>query len=121
MGLATIEAASRLITKSKSDQQELPHLRRRRMMAALYLSGDGLEIGALNAPLVVPPGARVTYVDRMPIEELRRQYPELIDQELTPVDVVDDGERLLQFAPGSQNFIIANHFLEHTQDPIGTL
>jgi SAM-dependent methyltransferase len=40
---------------------------------------------------------------------------------VVPVDVVDDGERLHTFADESQDFIIANHFLEHTQDPIGTL
>jgi GT2 family glycosyltransferase/predicted SAM-dependent methyltransferase len=113
MPLATSVDAPRLT--------EPPHLRRRRTVAALYLSGDGLEIGALNAPLDVPPGARVTYVDRMSVEDLRLQYPELANQELTDVDVVDDGERLRKIAPVSQDFIIANHFLEHTQDPIGTM
>lgn len=100
---------------------EPPFLRRRRTLAAIYLSGAGLEIGALNAPLCVPPGASVTYVDRMTVDALRRHYPELADKELVPVDVVDDGERLHQFASASQDFIIANHFLEHAQDPIGTL
>jgi O-antigen biosynthesis protein len=123
MRLATFADAPRQVKEVKlvTDQPEPAYLRRRRMMAALYLSGDGLEIGALNAPLAVPPGARVTYIDRMTVAELRRQYPELMDQELVPVDIVDDGERLAQFAPASQDFIIANHFLEHTQDPIGTL
>ena len=35
--------------------------------------------------------------------------------------MIDDGERLGTVADGSQDFVIANHFIEHTQDPIGTL
>ena len=31
--------------------------------AAVYLKGSGIEIGALNLPLRVPPSARVRYVD----------------------------------------------------------
>ena len=34
---------------------------------------------------------------------------------------MDDGEKLLTFADNSQDFIIANHFLEHCEDPIATL
>ena len=41
------------------------------------LASYGIEIGALHHPLPVPPEARVRYVDRMPVSELRRQYPEL--------------------------------------------
>ncbi len=38
------------------------------------------------------------------------------------VDVVDDGESLQDHLPDvSADFIIANHFIEHTQDPLGTL
>src|SRR5262249_6702520 len=100
---------------------QLPYARHRRETAARCLRGPGLEVRALHAPLETPPGCRVTYVDRLPGAELREQYPELGGQELVPVDVVDDGERLEKFAAGSQDFVIANHFLEHAQDPIGTL
>ena len=37
------------------------------------------------------------------------------------VDLVEDGERLPGVPPSSQDFIVANHFLEHCEDPIGTL
>ena len=63
----------------------------------------------------------MTYVDRMAEDQLRGHYPELSDFPLVKVDVIDDGEKLSTFEPGSQDFIIANHFLEHTQDPIGTM
>jgi GT2 family glycosyltransferase/SAM-dependent methyltransferase len=90
-------------------------------LAAELLSGSGIEIGALNCPLTVPPQATVTYVDRMTVEDLRAHYRELADADLTPVDVIDDGERLETFADESVDFVVANHFLEHCEDPIGTI
>jgi SAM-dependent methyltransferase len=93
----------------------------RKVLAKRYIRGNGIEIGALHNPLWVPPGSAVTYVDRLAEEELRRHYPELNHLPLVKVDVVDDGEALASFAPDSRDFIIANHFLEHTQDPIGTV
>lgn len=93
----------------------------RKAIANRYLYGDGIEIGALHNPLPVPSAARVRYVDRMAVPELERQYPELRRQKLVDVDIVDDGERLTSVADASQDFVIANHFLEHCQDPLGAL
>jgi SAM-dependent methyltransferase len=93
----------------------------REAIAALFLDGEGIEIGALHKPLAVPPRARVRYVDRMDVAALRRQYVELAELPLVEVDILDDGERLATIADGSQAFVIANHFLEHCQDPIGAL
>jgi len=90
-------------------------------VARQYLEGDGIEVGALSNPLPVPPRARVRYVDRMSKPELIRHYPDLDAGRLVDVAVVDDGERLAKFVAGSQDFVIANHFLEHCQDPLGTL
>lgn len=89
--------------------------------ARRYLRGEGLEIGALHNPLPVPSRVKVRYVDRMRVEQLREHYPELTDCPLVRVDVIDDGERLATVADGSQDFVVANHFLEHCQDFIGTL
>lgn len=86
-----------------------------------FLFGEGLEIGPLHQPLAIPPHARARYVDRMTTPDLRREYPELADWDLTEVDVVDDGELLSSIPEESQDFIIANHFLEHTENPIGTI
>ncbi len=93
----------------------------RESVAQAYLQGAGLEIGGLHNPLNTPRRIQVTYVDRLPVSELRRHYPELAGQPFVPVHVQDDGERLAQFADQTQDFVIANHFLEHCQDPIGTL
>jgi predicted SAM-dependent methyltransferase len=90
-------------------------------IAARYVRGDGLEIGALHNPLPVSEHARVRYVDRMQTSELRHQYPELDNEPLVEVDVVDDGERLESVPDSSVDFVIANHFLEHCQDPLGAL
>ncbi len=97
------------------------YLDARAEFAARYLYGEGLEIGPLHLPLKMPPNARPRYVDRMPVEKLREEYPELAGWDLTPVDVIDDGERLATIAEGSQDFIVANHFLEHCENPIGTI
>lgn len=93
----------------------------RTKLANKYLSGLGLEIGALHLPLRVPQRATVRYVDRAPVEQLRKSYPELSIFQLTPVDIIDNGEALDSISPESQDFIIANHFIEHCENPIKTL
>ena len=90
----------------------------RQDLAAAYLSGRGLEIGGLQFPLPLPKGARATYVDRMPVNELRAQYPELREHPLVPVSIVDDGETLRTIADASQDFVVACQFLEHCKNPI---
>jgi SAM-dependent methyltransferase len=94
---------------------------RRWRLARRYLRGSGLEIGALHCPLRVPSSVTVRYVDRMDVASLHRHYPELPADKLVPVDVIDDGERLDSQADASADFIIANHFIEHTEDPLGAL
>jgi SAM-dependent methyltransferase len=96
-----------------------PRARTRRTLADQYLHGEGIEIGALHNPL--PTAARVRYVDRLSRADLRRHYPELAAFPVVEPDIVDDGERLTKIADSSLDFIIANHFIEHCEDPIGTL
>lgn len=90
-------------------------------IAGRYLKGEGIEIGALHNPLRVPRQAKVKYLDRLSVPDLRRQYPELSGQNLVTVDIIDDGETLATVQEQSQDFVIANHFLEHCQDPIRAL
>ncbi len=90
-------------------------------VADRYLRGRGLEIGALQDPLRLRPGVQVRYVDIASTEDLRRMYPRKAQRHLVPVDIVDDGERLATVDDGTQDFVAANHFLEHCEDPIGTL
>jgi len=90
-------------------------------MSFRFIKGEGIEIGALHMPLPLPSHAKARYVDYIPVEELRQQYPELKDLDLVDVSIVDDGERLTKVKDNSVDFIVANHFLEHCQDPIGTI
>lgn len=108
---------------SRAGPAEAPpvYLDARAELAARFLFGGGIEIGALHAPLGAPSHAQVRYLDRMAADELRREYPELAGEELVQVDIIDDGEVLATVADDSQDFIIANHFLEHCEDPIGTI
>lgn len=93
----------------------------RKGISHLYLSGEGVEIGGLHNPLSVPRKASVRYVDRMSAEELRKQYPELNDKRLVHVDIIDDGERLETISDSTQDFVIANHFLEHSENPLNAV
>lgn len=99
----------------------LGHNRKRKRISQKWLSGNGIEIGALHNPLPTTSISNVTYVDRMDNNELLRHYSDLSDSSLVHVDVVDDGESLLSINDMSQDFVIANHFLEHCLNPIGAL
>jgi len=109
----------RLLRTGPSDWQSM-----RDDLAQRYLRGEGIEIGAFNLPQRVPPDVRVRYVDHASGDELRRIYAYELTQHGAPLvepDVVDDGERLTKFADDSLDFVIANHMLEHAEDPIETL
>lgn len=93
----------------------------REELARQFLRGDGIEVGALHLPLRLPRAARVRYLDRFGTADLLAHYPDLAGERLVPVDIIDDGERLASVPPGSLDFIVANHFLEHTQNPLGVL
>jgi SAM-dependent methyltransferase len=90
-------------------------------IADKYLKGNGIEIGALHSPLTVPTSANVQYVDRMTTIDLRKHYPELNDLELVNIDIIADGERLDSIQDSTQDFVIANHFIEHCQNPLMAL
>jgi SAM-dependent methyltransferase len=78
----------------------------RREAARKYLKGKGIEVGANRAPLALPGGATATYVDC----------------EMEPgVDMISDIETLPQFQDESLDFVIANHVLEHVENPIKAL
>jgi len=91
-------------------------LKVREKLGRKYLKGKGIEIGALHYPLDI--NANVKYVDFWNTDELKSRNPELKNFRLVNVDIVDDGEELSKISKDSQDFIIANHFLEHTQNPI---
>jgi hypothetical protein len=95
---------------------------RRAEVAAFYLRGSGVEIGALHKPLTVDKTrASVLYIDYKTLAENRKRYPELEAEEIVNTDIIDDGFILSSIAKTSIDFVIANHALEHSPDPFGTL
>lgn len=84
------------------------------------LRGKGIEIGALQNP-VYARHLKIRYVDRLPLEALFEQYPELRGQKLVAPDILDDAEALTTIRPLSQDFVIANHVIEHMANPIKAL
>jgi predicted SAM-dependent methyltransferase len=96
-------------------------------LARRYLSGSGIEVGALIKPLRLPPDVTVRQVDyKSRADLIRDDGPALralgVDLDRIPeIDVVDDAGTLATFADGSLDFVIANHVLEHLEDPIAGL
>src|SRR6185369_16416208 len=98
-----------------------PSYSARKKAAFRYLRGQGVEIGALHCPLEVPPGVVVKYVDYATREENIKKYPELDESRIVVTDHVADGFELSCIQNVSQDFIIANHVLEHAPNPLQAL
>jgi SAM-dependent methyltransferase len=92
---------------------------------AARLSGRGIEIGAGHWPFPTPATVdKVTYVSRLTPEEEQKLFPEVGDDvAFGAVEVVADldVDGLSAFPPGSQDFVIASHVLEHLAAPIHAL
>jgi len=92
--------------------------KRNHIVRQFIKAGSGIEIGALHHPVKVRRGVTVKYIDRLTVDELRQQYPELNNTQLVEVDILADGETLTPIGSSTQDFVIANHFLEHCQNPM---
>jgi GT2 family glycosyltransferase len=115
---------STLIHNGSVDNSDIQHetlLATRERLSREYLTGDGIEIGALNQPLWTPTQARLKYVDCCDTAELRERHPELPSSELVEVDIIDEGETLCSITDESLDFIISDHLLEHCENPISTI
>lgn len=93
----------------------------RNYIASIFIKGKGIEIGATYLPVKLPKGTKVKYVDETSTTDLLERYPELKKLDVVDVNVVDNAEKLTKFKADSLDFIVANHFMEHTVDPIGTI
>jgi SAM-dependent methyltransferase len=86
-----------------------------------YLAGAGIEIGAQHLPLKVTNGKTIVkYVDRCPKEVNAALYNLPLEMIVEP-DYYLEAEDLNAFADRSLDFVIANHVLEHMEDPVGAL
>lgn len=87
-----------------------------------YIKGGyGIEIGPSFLPLNITENADIKYVDLMTAEELCSLYPQIPENKVKKIDIIDDGETLKSFDDESLDFIIANHFIEHTINPGQTI
>jgi predicted SAM-dependent methyltransferase len=89
-------------------------------LAANYLRGEGLEIGAMNLPLHLKKGTRIKYLDRCSKVESEKIFPDF-GGKLVDVDIIGDGETLDNIPDDAFDFIIGNHFIEHCQNPVFTI
>jgi SAM-dependent methyltransferase len=92
-------------------------------LAYKYLRGNGLEIGALNQPVTLPRAAKAEYLDVASREDLfrLRYFDGLKITEMVEVNHVGNGFLLEGLPSDHFDFLIANHVLEHSPDPIGVL
>ncbi|MCP6623602.1 class I SAM-dependent methyltransferase, partial [Klebsiella pneumoniae] len=54
-------------------------------------------------------------------EENIRKFPELDAASIVPTDYLEDGFTLASIPDCSQDFVIANHVLEHASNPLQVL
>ncbi len=84
------------------------------------LQGEGLEIGALHEPAVLSSECRVQYLDIADEKTLQNNFRELDGQSITTPDWIGDiGLSPISDITGRTfDFVIMNHVLEHTANPI---
>ena len=87
----------------------------REQLARKYLSGKGIEVGAMNAPLAVPETATVSYADWDFTPELAATLTD--GRSNSSPAITTDIESMRGIEDGSQDFIIANHVIEHVENP----
>ena len=93
----------------------------RLVLAARYIRGTGIEIGGLGRPLTVSPDVTVRYADRFSVADLKKQYPTMDEKLIQKPDIVTDGQTLEGVDDDSQDFVIANHVIEHFENPLAFL
>lgn len=90
--------------------------------AAVYatLTGRGLEIGAFHEPAELPSTVTIEYFDAMDATKAAELFPEIPAESFVKVDHLGDLDHdgLEQFAPGTFDFVICNHVIEHVANPI---
>lgn len=105
-------------------------IRKRRILEIIQPNDKrGIEVGALNRPIVTRADGDILYADHLPTEGLRTKYAEHPDvnrnefADLVPVSIVTGRGFLSDVVAAGDKFdyIIASHVLEHIADPIGWL
>jgi SAM-dependent methyltransferase len=101
--------------------------RNEKLLGGLDISNSkGLEIGALNAPLLKRTEANIRFVDHADQETLKTKYAgdsNVNPDDIVPVDAIWGGGRTLAecFPHETFDYVIASHVIEHVPDFIGCL
>jgi predicted SAM-dependent methyltransferase len=86
----------------------------------------GLEIGALNRPIIIPKMGRIRYVDHATTAELKIKYAKEANVDVSKIVEVDYiwGDKSLPElvqAEAPFDYVLASHVIEHVPDFIGWL
>lgn len=84
----------------------------RNELSLKYCHGSGVELGPGLHPTQVGPGVNVAFVDKRSRDELKSYFG---------VSNVAAAEKLTDYNPGSFDFLMAHHVLEHCSNVIETL
>lgn len=91
--------------------------------------GRGLELGPLFSPLVSKQEAKISYLDHVSTEDLKKKYdahpikgyPVPLES-ITPIDYVLENNSLKQTLRGKKfDYVIASHVMEHIPDLVSWL
>jgi SAM-dependent methyltransferase len=81
----------------------------------------GIEVGALDRPLVTPEEGRIIYVDHVDTAGLREKYardPTVDKANLVEVEAVWAERTLVEAVGGRVDYVVASHVIEHVPDLI---
>lgn len=90
----------------------------RNAIASQFLKGTGLEIGAFTQPTDLPPSLQIEYYDKFPAAEIRNMYDENWGRPLVEPHYHGNAQLFEGVDGKTFDFIIANHVIEHLEDPI---
>lgn len=120
----------KILRKTQAHNSDATYDRRKRILEFVQPFGKrGIEVGALNRPIITRADGDVLYADHLSIDGLRDKYAQdpavnVNDfNDLVHVDIVTGIGSLSSAISANEKFdyIAASHVLEHIADPIGWL
>jgi SAM-dependent methyltransferase len=93
----------------------------RKALAAAFLTGNGLELGAGNRPWPIPPHTKCHYGDLLDKTGLEHYFKDCDPVYDGTLDGFVDAQTLTGVHSGNLDFVISAHVIEHLADPIGAI